>query len=304
MVEGEPAVIVLSGDSGDEMVEGTLDRSSMFYVLGYVKQQQEGPAIERGYTDSEWLLLDPVVVASKLKNCVEVFLVAKEPRTETEWETWLHRRDDLLFVQISMMVNNTTDGESCMDGMIEKYVNENTTTNSISSHMLDAYRIASGGKMHFSDGRAWAMTVENYDDLRRQRLGVHFATDKAWQRRFEISRQIDLARDVLALSERLAPFQAVAMVESDGSWERVYSMNNNTAVGGGSSMMLLKFTPLFDWYDVRILEDRETEALVEIDGLTRKLQRIDDVLERQRALLGLRDGGPRKRKRAATQVSV
>ena len=262
------------------------ESSRLFYVMGYGKGPHGADAFDACF-DAAWLALHPIVVHITQSNCIEILLVSIEAQTETEWESWLNANETvhrLLFAQTSIMVN-TDNGEACASRMIEKFMdehnhNDNNSGVIMESHFLDAFRIASGGKMHHLDGRQWVMSASSFDDMRHARARLQAELETAWQRRFDISRQIDIARDVLSLSERLAPYQVNPM-----SYEAPLDEISYTILGTRDTcQMMLKLTPLFDWHDVRVLEDIETESLAHIDSVTHKLTAMDNVIERQQAL--------------------
>ena len=192
-----------------------------------------------------------------------------------------------------------------MNRLIENFLDEGLQKGAASAsampramdeHFFDAFRIASNGKMHHQDGRDWQMSIADYHDMRKSKIGLRLAIEQAWQRRFNLATEIDATRDALLLVDKLAPFKLNTPM-NDGSI--IYSIRSpiTTSELNEDSRMLMQFTPLFDWHDLHILEAREMESLAEIDQLTCRLQRTDIVLERQRVLLGLPEGG-RKRFRS------
>jgi hypothetical protein len=188
-----------------------------------------------------------------------------------------------------MLVNEGEDGETCVDRLIDILIETkvgdaalgddadgDARVLAVKSHVFDTFRIASCGMMHYLDSREWKMTHDNFTDLRCKALYLRRELTQAWQRRYDLAHEIYIARDVMALSEKLVPYRHEAM-DSEGI--TVYSVCSD-----GTSRMLLNFTPLFDWYDIRVLEDKEADSLAEVDLLTRKLHRVDIVINKQRAL--------------------
>jgi hypothetical protein len=253
--------------------------------------------------EKEKLALAPVIV--RRGDCIEGLFIAQEPKNEREWTQWLERNEWVqaaLHLQMSTLVAVGEDGEACAHRLIENFLDEGLQKGSTSAsaipravdeHFFDAFRIASNGKMHHQDGRDWHMTVPDYHEMRKSRIGLRIAIEQAWQRRFNLAAEIEAARDVLLLLAKIEPYKLSSTL-NDGSI--VYSIRtHNDTSDESNSRMLMQFTPLFDWHDLHILEAREAEALVDIDRLTTKLQQTEIVLERQRTLLGLPEGRKRFR---------
>jgi hypothetical protein len=181
------------------------------------------------------------------------------------------------------MMVTSDDGEACMDRIIEKCVLEKCKLQQdgrilMEHHVFDAYRIASGGRMHFFDTREWPMPMEKFDEMRAERLRLEWDMQEAWQRRVRLSQEIEMARDIWDLYEKLSSFEPVGdhyhMVENHGiQWQ---------------------FKVQFDWHDIQILEDKETEMLVHMEGVSNQIARLNAVLDRQRAILGIPEKGTRK----------
>jgi hypothetical protein len=224
-------------------------------------------------------------------DCVEMVFVSNIPKQEQEWVTWVEKQNIKLHVQMSMLVSMGEEGEACVNRLIEMCM-ENAHT--MDASFFDAYRIASNGKMHFYDGRGWCMKQQDYERMRQSKRSMQAEVERAWQRRMRLATEIDMAHDILSLSERIAPFQICEPLESGAV---VYSLRRTGYMETGDSPMLLQFTALFDWYDLKVLEDKEAETLMEIDTQTHALHQMEVVLERQRVLLGIPEG--KKRGRAA-----
>ena len=247
------------------------DTSCLFYVTGYYGKSAREPATAHG------LLLNPIVSNSP-SGCVEMLFVAKASQTESEWETWFKSQDiaNNFFAQMSLLVKLGIDGEGCVNRFID------TQATMINADVMDAYRIASNGKMHFMDGRKWAMTRQDYDAMCHEAVQVQNRIQNAWQDHLQLENEIEMIRDVLIVLDRLAPFNTRMVLESGAP---IYAISDNT--------MLLHFMPLFDWNDVQILEDKMVEIITEIDELNRKHIQLSIVLERQKMLIGI----PERKKR-------
>jgi len=208
-----------------------------------------------------------------------MLFVAMETRTECEWDAWFKTQAIAynFFAQMSLLVKVGSDGESCVNRFID------TQAITLDAAVFDAYRIASDGKMHFMDGREWAMTRRSYDAMCHEEVQVQGQIQNAWQMHFKLENEIEMIRDVLIVSERLAHFKTGMVLESGAP---IYAMSGNS--------MLLHFMPLFDWCDVQVLEDKMLEMLTEIDELNHKHMQLSIVLERQKTLFGML---PERRKR-------
>ena len=268
-------------------MDGVEEQSALFYVMGFLNKQDKEKTIDWGVI--EGLVLKPLVV--QRGECVEMVCVSKQYRTENEWSAWLRDNDHIkqhLHVQTSCMVSMGDDGEACVSRLLEKGVVNDR------EHEFEVFRLASGGKMYYLDQREWCMRASDVHELRQRRLGLRVAIEQTWQRRFNLSVEIDAVRDVLGLVEKLTPYR----ISDQGGGAAYYSISSSATPHDGKMMM--QFTPLFDWFDLRVLEDREAETLGEIDALTCKLQRTDVVIERQRALSGIQ-GCSRKRVRVLSE---
>ena len=207
-----------------------------------------------------------------------MLFVANDLQTESEWETWFKVQGVAcnFFAQTSLLVKVGIEGEACVNRFID------TQATMMNADVFDAYRIASNGKMHFMDGRQWAMTRQIFDVMCHEAVQVEKRIQNAWQQHFELDNEIAMIREVLIVLERLAPFKTGMVLESGAP---IYAISGNT--------MLLHFMPLFDWNDVQTLEDKTLEILTEIDELNRKHIQLSIVLERQRMLIGI----PERKKR-------
>jgi hypothetical protein len=283
-------------------MDGVEESSVLLYVMGFQKKP-----IYNSKCDEKELQLEPVIV--KRGDCLEALFIAREARNEKEWKEWLETSEwvqNTLHLQMNTLVAVGEDGEACVNRLIENFLDEGLQKGAASAsampramdeHFFDAFRIASNGKMHHQDGRDWRMSVPDYHDMRKSKIGLRLAIEQAWQRRFNLAAEIDATRDVLMLVDKLTPFKLSAPMNDGSIIYSICSPITTTSELNENSRMLMQFTPLFDWHDLHILEAREMEGLAEIDRLTCKLQQTEIVLERQRALLGLPEGG-RKRFRS------
>ena len=244
------------------------------------------------------LAMQPMVLCCKTQNSVEIILVCKEKQTEKEWEEWYHKHakrwNTYLGIQLQMMVP-PTNCECCVDRLIEKHVVENSTTVNenekhiiIRSHFFDAFRIASNGQMHFYDVREWAVSETTFAEMRARRLRTEWKIQEIWERRIEISNQIDMARDILDLSIRLAPFKIERHPnnnnndDDDDHSSSSMEQHHYYSMPAGNQSVQLKFTPMFDLHDIQALEDKELDLIVETNKLSIEFDRVDKIIQRQR----------------------
>ena len=246
-----------------------METSCLYYVTGYY-----GKPVCAADGTANGLLLMPLVTTSPA-GCVEMLFIAAKERSESDWDAWFREQGiaNHFFTQLSSLVKAGSHGEACADRLINTIMVGAVT---MSSDVFDAYRIASDGKMHFLDGREWVMTRQAYDVMVHEAICIQARIQMAWQRRFNIENELDMARDVLTIAERLDSFRTTMVLESGAP---IYAMSNNR--------MLLQFMPLFDWDDVEILENEILEMLTDIDELTRQQIRLSLVLDKQKILMGM-----------------
>ena len=241
--------------------------SRFLYVMGYAT----GQISEKEITETQDLALDVLWVQER--TCVEMGILSQHAKTEEEWETWCNSQVKMITqfcIQCKTLVDVGEEGEACVQRFIEKKLQ----TNEMESHFLDAYRIMSGGKMHVCDGRNWCMDPEILESMREACTDLRTKVKEMWDRRFELACEIDAVRNVLALMDRLQPY-CIDHADRVGMY----------CIGGERSTsrpLLLQMQARFDGYDVHVLQDEETDMLVELDKFTKTLRDREAVLERQK----------------------
>jgi hypothetical protein len=249
-----------------------MTESRLYYITAFSRSADKQK--EQLDATKEWLEMDALLVQDG--TCVEMGLLSKIAKTQEEWEEWWSAQAYAkeVSIQFSTLVAAGPESEACVERLIEKMM----TTNTMESQFLDAYRVVSDGKMHFHDGRNWRMNEATLLSMSEACAVLRLKVHAMWQKRFTIAAEIDAARDVMALSERMTCYK----VETPDCC--MESGIHSICKDGDNSKMMFQLVPLFDWDDIRVLEDKEADVLVEVDNVTQQLRRTECVLERQRAL--------------------
>lgn len=253
------------------------EQSTLFYLTGFCTEKV---AIKKD--DAAWLQMEALVVQNP-DGSVEMGFISAKSHSEQEWTDWCTRHmDEHVSVQWSALVPMGHESEACIERLIDKYAADYRIIEQNNALFWEAYRIVSNGKMHFEDTRNWCMSKEMLDEMHKGCIALRKELDKLWQRRFDIAFELDAARDVLALVEKIRPY----MIKADAD----DYMSEQYSIGG----LPFNFALFFDGHDVRVLETKELELLVQLDEKSRTVRRMECVYQRQELLIKQRSYKKRK----------
>ena len=168
------------------------DATSFFmYVMGYIYQSTYQDDDTNANPSQIQCIIQPslsvsmhvVYVHDPCTGVLEMLLICKgKSLSEKQWEKHIHKsvQGPLFRVQATVLVTQGESGAACMSRMIEKAVQQRLRLSTEMSQphydsLLDAYRMASGGKMHVLDTeRAWLMTSRALSSMNRDKLQCRF----------------------------------------------------------------------------------------------------------------------------------
>ena len=137
---------------------------NFYYVMGFAaasatssaKQQQLNDSVRAIQIETEPSTIEMVLA----RGVSESFACNGDGWTEQQWEQYVedHVEGKLIRVQTSCAISKDAGGAACIDRIIAKHIRVRGDP-SLAPSMLDCYREASGGRMHYLDSRPWKMST-------------------------------------------------------------------------------------------------------------------------------------------------
>ena len=135
---------------------------NFYYVMGFTaataaaKQQQLNDSVRAIQIETEPSTIEMVLA----RGVSESFACNGDGWTEQQWEQYVedHVEGKLIRVQTSCAISKDAGGAACIDRIIAKHIRVRGDP-SLAPSMLDCYREASGGRMHYLDSRPWKMST-------------------------------------------------------------------------------------------------------------------------------------------------